>query len=291
MRPAGRSHASSRGGPAGRDPELHQRLSRALAAKLQDAIGAARFAPDGRLESWADALVPGVDGALLDGAARDLCLAGLRRPASPTALAVNSFLNWRLRPGGLELAGEGGFRELHFGARCPTGVRGTPPLLDVVAIGAGTVVAVTAQGADYLGAGRGAGDLAPAYDHLPLAGDLRSWKDALPAPRGCAGPFRHLDTTALFKKAAGLARTFPGRRLRLLYLFLEPTDAAAHPAFAAHRAELERLELLTRGSAVAFSSQCFGELWTAWSLHDEPPWLRGLAAGLLARYAVVAAGR
>ena len=53
------------------------------------------------------------------------------RPAAPArqlpALTINSFLNWQRCPDRLALAGESGFRELRFEARCPTGIRGTPP--------------------------------------------------------------------------------------------------------------------------------------------------------------------
>ena len=265
--------------------ELHQRLGRALAGKLRLAIGASRFAPDGRLTSLDDALVPGVDASLLDALARDSCAAGLRQPASPTALAVNSFLNWRATPGLLDLAGLKGFRELHFCARCPTGVRGTPPLLDVVALGDQGVVAVAARTVEYLT--EPGGRLAPAYAGLKLGDGLSAW-NALLDDGGTR--FKRVDAPALVKKAIGLANTFPERRVRLLYLYLEPEGAAALAPFAAHRAELAELALRTSGSAVGLHAQSFGELWDGWSALGEPPWLREIAARLRARYAVAAAG-
>jgi hypothetical protein len=224
--PSGRRGTPSGGGErATNHAELHQRLGRALAGRLRLAIGASRFAPDGRLASWDDALVPGVDGSLLDSLAREACAAGLRQPASPTALAINSFLNWRTAPEMLELAGLAGFRELHFAARCPTGVRGTPPLLDVVALGDQGVVAVAARSVEYLA--ESGGRLAPAYGGLRLRDGLAAWGGLLGGGDGSGAPrFRRVDAPALVKKAIGLANTFPDRRVRLLYLFLEPEDAA-----------------------------------------------------------------
>ena len=284
MEPSGRRGTPAGGAErAGNYAELHQRLGRALAGRLRLAIGASRFAPDGRLASWDDALVPGVDASLLDSLARDSCAAGLRQPGSPTALAVNSFLNWRSAPGMLDLAGLGGFRELHFAARCPTGVRGTPPLLDVVALGDEGVVAVAARTVEYLA--EPGGRLAPAYAGLRLGDGLAAWGGLL-----ADGRFRRVDAAALVKKAIGLANTFPERRIRLLYLFLEPEDAAGIAPFADHRVELDELAERTSGSAVELQAQSFGELWTGWSGRGEPPWLRDIAARLRARYAVAAAG-
>ena len=293
MDPSGRRGTPSGGGErATNHAELHQRLGRALAGRLRLAIGASRFAPDGRLASWDDALVPGVDGSLLDNLAREACAAGLRQPASPTALAINSFLNWRTAPEMLELAGLAGFRELHFAARCPTGVRGTPPLLDVVALGDQGVVAVAARSVEYLA--ESGGRLAPAYGGLRLRDGLAAWGGLLSGGDGAGGRgaarFRRVDVAALVKKAIGLANTFPDRRVRLLYLFLEPEDAAGLAPFAAHRAELAELAERTSGSAVGLQAQSFGELWAAWSARGEPPWLRDIAARLQVRYAVAAAG-
>lgn len=265
--------------------ELHQRLGRALAGKLRLAIGASRFAPDGRLANWDDALVPGVDASLLDTLAREACAPGLRQPTSATALAVNSFLNWRANPEMLDLAGLEGFRELHFAARCPTGVRGTPPLLDVVALGGDAVVAVAARAVEYLA--EPGGRLAPAYGGLRLADGLSSWNGLLADD----GRFRRVDAAALVKKAIGLANTFPRRRIRLLYLYLEPEDAAGLAPFAAHRAELAELREATAGSAVELQALSFHELWAGWARLAEPPWLRDVATRLRTRYAVAAAGQ
>ena len=66
------------------------------------------------------------------------------------ALALNSFLPWLDASRVLRLAASG-FRELNFDARCPTGVRGTPPHIEVVASGPDGVVGVTVRVFDYLG--------------------------------------------------------------------------------------------------------------------------------------------
>src|SRR5260370_2533040 len=58
----------------------------------------------------------------------------LRAAHSSAALAVNTFGPWREDASSLQV-GEMGFRRIRFEATCPTGLRGTPPHLDLLADG------------------------------------------------------------------------------------------------------------------------------------------------------------
>jgi hypothetical protein len=209
--------------------------------------------------------------------------ARLRLPQSASAMALNSFLPWRDRSEGLVLVGQGPFTELRFAARCPTGVRGTPPLLDLLAANGDSLVAVAARGADYIG--RKPSRLAAAYAGTRLPDDMAGWQSLLDLLEGEPGRFRHIDAVALLKNAIGLARTFPGRRLTLLYLFWEPRTAD-DLAFHRHRAEIRLLAQTVQGAVVSFEARSFDELWSEWDAIADLPWLREMVAELRARYAV-----
>ena len=206
-----------------------------------------------------------------------------RIPESGAAIALNSFLPWLRAPDRLPLAGVTGFDNLTFDARCPTGVRGTPPHLDMIAANEENVVAVTARGADYLGR-KPWHVLAAAYDSVEvpsqrsgpgstLLRSLRGKRDDLPRSRCRFG---------MVKFALGLGRTFPNHRLKLLYLFWEPLDAeASYDVFVHHRRDgASWLTELVAQSGVAFHAQSFDELWSEWEQAIDEPWLRELVAQL-----------
>jgi hypothetical protein len=274
-----RENGNGRGG-------LASRVGQALDSAVRSSIGPQHFGLDGRLARWSLCLVPGIDETLLRNGG-PLDVARLRQPDNATALAVNSFLNWQRCPHLLHLAGQGGFRELRFEARCPTGIRGTPPLLDLVAVSGQVVVAVTARCAEYLGQRRC--KVAVGYAHMRPIPALLPWIDLLSSLQERPRQFRYVDAPALIKHAIGLGRTFPNRTARLLYLFWEPVDAAGHEPFREHRAELAGLAARVAGSAVSFAAQSFHELWAEWEELSEPDWLRGIVARLKFRYGVAMA--
>jgi hypothetical protein len=265
------------------------RLSHALAAVLRSRIGDSRYGLDGRLIDWTDVLMPGVDAKLLPFGPGGVDGSRLRHPEVAAAIALNSFLNWRRCPDRLPLGGETGFRELRFDARCPTGVRGTPPVLDLIAAGDKVVVAVTARGPEYLE--RRQSRLAAAYDRLRPPDGLAPWIMLLDTAKEAAPPFRHVDLPALVKHALGLGQTFADRRMKLLYLFWEPTGASRAAGFHEHRRELADLAERVERSAVQLLAQSFDELWAEWARLAEPEWLREIVARLKERYAVAMPGR
>jgi hypothetical protein len=211
----------------------------------------------------------------------------LRRLAQPDtgpSLALNSFLPWLDHVDQLRLAGETGFSEMHFDTRCPTGVRGTPPQLELIALGQDTIAAVTARSTEYLQRRRGR--LAAAYDDLEVPQSLGAWHGVLRTLQTKPGSDRFVDAATLLKFAIGLARTFPRHRIALVYLFLETADAADLSPFAAHRAEVEALVERSRGTAVELHAMSFAQLWDDWTQPGNPEPIRQAAARLKRRYAV-----
>jgi hypothetical protein len=199
-------------------------------------------------------------------------------------LALSSFLPWLDQPDGLRLAGITRFRELNFDVRCPTGVRGTPPHIEVVASGPAGVVGATARSFDYLALRRS--KLSAAYATLDVPSALAPWAALMRAETDGQERFRYLDVPTLGKLAIGLGRIFEHRPVRLLYLFLEPVDAGICQPFLDHRAELAWVAEQTRDSAVVLVASSFHELWEEWCVAETPATLREIAAQLSRAYAV-----
>ena len=214
--------------------------------------------------------------------------AKLARPGTTAALTLGSFLPWLEHGSTLPLAGIVGFKELHFDARCPTGVRGTPPVIDFMATGSGGVAGACACVFDYLV--RRPRAITPAYRTLELSAGLRAWSVHLGPEGDRRHAFRHVDAAALAKLAIGLGRTFSGRPVRLLYLFLEPLAGAELPCFRRHRQELAELVESTAGGDVLLVPMSFHELWATWQGDTTPPAVRGIVAELSRRYGVAMAG-
>ena len=263
---------------------LAQSLQQALARQLRDVIGSERFGSSpSQLISWQTGLVAGLSPDLLGHRLADL-QPRLTRPDTAMALVLNSFLPWLDQVEALQLADIGRFQELNFDARCPTGVRGTPPHIELVASGPAGVVGATACVFDYLAMRQSS--LSAAYLTLTVPPSLTPWITLMHASADGTDDFRYVDVPALSKLAVGLGRIFAFRPVRLLYLFLEPADAADVPVFAAHRAELARLVERTRESSVSLLALSFHELWQAWCADVAPTNLRAVAAQLQRRYAV-----
>src|SRR5918994_65259 len=79
-----------------------------------------------------------------------------------SALALNSFLPFLSVADQLPVAGWVGFDAVQFEVRCPTGLRGTPPHLDLLALREGVAVAVTVRWTQYLRRRKSA--VAPPHD-------------------------------------------------------------------------------------------------------------------------------
>jgi hypothetical protein len=214
----------------------------------------------------------------------------LSSPDSAAALAVNSFLPWRHATAELPLAGWIGFDAVQFDVRCPTGLRGTPPHLDLLALRVEVAVAVTVRCIEYLS--RRKTSVAPSYDRLLAATPgLDPWRQQLDRLRREPRRYRHVDLGALIKFAVALGRTFPERLTALLYLFWEPLDAARFEEFGRHRQELAELQEAVKEGRVTFAAVTFDAMWRDWAERGVPDWVADHVDRLRARYCVsIAAG-
>ena len=212
-------------------------------------------------------------------------LAGKFRAAhSSSALAVNCFAPFKRHLSDLRVSGAEGFSSLQFEAKCPTGLRGTPPNLDVLLERGERVVAIESKCLEYLSAH--VADFSCAY--LTRIQDERrhtTWYRELlrlvEAPRA----YRWLDTAQLVKHALGLMHTYPGRALTLLYLYWEPLNASNLSVFGEHQRETTAFAERVASSRLAFESMTYNDLWTSWD-SGAPQWLRAHLRCLRDRYGV-----
>lgn len=261
---------------------LVQRTGLALAEALRHDGAPQSVVVDGRIRRASDLLIDGIaDRELPDSIDRTR----LKTAHSAAALAINSFLPWLSVPDQLPLGGWVGFDAVQFEVRCPTGLRGTPPHLDLLALREGIAVAVTVRCTEYLG--RRKSTVAPSYDRLLAATPtLAPWHRLLEELRAQPSTWRHVDLGGLVKYALALGRTFPDRSTTLLYLFWEPLDASQFDEFRRHRAELASLSEALRDARVGFEAHSFESLWHEWSERRSPSWLTSHVTRLRTRYNV-----
>jgi hypothetical protein len=261
---------------------LTQRTGFALAEALRQAQADDLLVANGRIRRISDLLI---DGVRHDQLPDSIDRTRLRSPHSVTALTINSFLRWQDATDQLPLAGWIGFDAVQFEVRCPTGLRGTPPHLDFVALRAEVVVAVTVRCVEYLSRRKTA--VATSYDRLLAATPgLDPWRAELEQLRREPGRYRHVDLGALVKFALALGRTFPERPTILLYLYWEPLNAADFDEFRGHRREAAELAAATGDARVAFDALSFDEMWRQWAALAAPAWLPDHVNRLRARYSV-----
>ena len=209
----------------------------------------------------------------------------LDTPHSGMALVINSFLPWQKEAYRLPLGNQLGFDAIQFDVRCPTGLRGTPPHLDLLALRDDHAVGVTVRSVEYLR--RKKSSISETYDNmLGETPGMSPWWKHLNEWRAGHLAYHHVDLPALVKYATALGRTFPDRSSTLVYLYWEPMDAASYDEFRHHRQELLTLSTAVTGARVDIVSQSFDALWTGWADHQGPDWLPAHVERLRNRYAV-----
>ena len=261
---------------------LAQRTGLALAQALRQQRDGDMIFVNGPIRGIVDLLIEGVRHEQLPSS---IDRTRLRSPQSAAALAVNTFLPWRSAPDQLPLAGWIGFDAVQFEVRCPTGLRGTPPHLDLLALRDEVAVAVIVRCIEYLSRRKTA--VAPSYDRLlATTSGLEPWRRELDRLRQQAQPYRHVDPGALIKFALALGRTFPDRPTTLLYLYWEPLNGDRFEEFCRHRQETAELADATRDARVTFVPQCVQAMWQEWAGRTAPSWLADHVGRLRARYCV-----
>ena len=241
----------------------------------------------GYLRDLQDNLLPGIEFDLIrsdieKGAGNELEQKFLAIHSS-TALAVNAFGLFKSsylcnfnRHGKT-------FERPVFERRCPTGLRGTAPNLDVwFAAAKEAVVAVESKLTEYFKPKKA--EFSDSYCDRKLPGGEPCWWNVL-AEAKTAGK-RHLDVAQLVKHYFGLRRHMCDNQIEsveLLYVFWEPTNAAEIECCVQHRQEIELLKDAVVDSEIKFSALSYSELWQEW---DQVPALQVHVANLRDRYEI-----
>lgn len=248
---------------------------------------ATKFDSQGYVVDLRENLLPGVDFDAIrtdfDAGAGHELEGKMRAPHSSSALAVNMFGRWRRDPTSLCVRGETGFESLRCEVQCSTGLGGTPPHLDVVAVSRDAVVAIESKCLEYLQMKRAF--FSHSYETIADARANSAFFKLIPRLRANADEFKSLDAAQLVKHYLGLSKCWPGKRIVLLYAYWEPKNASAFDEFVEHRKEVDKFcELVCAESNFTFSAACHRELWTEWENADMPEWLGDQVVGLRQRY-------
>ena len=150
---------------------------------------------------------------------------------SSSALAVNAFAPFPTRLPELALPDSGPFSGLEFERKCPNGLRGNSPNLDVLLEGPEEVVGFESKLAEPMTATRA--KFSPQYrESLRDRLGSSAWFLEMCSLEDDPNRYGFLDAAQLVKHAFGLINTFPGRNVKLLYLFWEPRNSRDRPFFA-----------------------------------------------------------
>jgi len=265
--------------------DLRTLAEQAATARLRALKPTTRFldqAP-GYLADWADNLVAGVtthdfEADLRHGAGNELTdrpdeRAKFRASYSSSALAVNTFGPFRHHPDRLTLFGRGGFSATRFERACPNGLSGTGPHFDFWCLSADAAVAIESKFLETMDpkTAKFSGQyLKPFVDGSTRIVES-PWADVFQALRDDPKTYAHLDAAQLLKHYLGLKHSHPDRERVLLYLFWEPTNAAALPEYVSHRNEVRDFARRVKGCATRFIALSHADLWSHWQDHSHSP--------------------
>ena len=268
-----------------------ERAKRALGEALVRERGEGVLDPAGPRHYTAvieDNLVDGIPldtvrAAFAAGAGHELA-SKMRAAYSSSALAINSFAPWLQSLDALALAGRRGFRSLNFEVPCSTGLRGTAPHLDVVVEQLDTVVAIESKCLEPLSGGTG--EFSSSYEGIVDERASTTWFRQIAAIRANPKAYRYLDAAQLTKHALGLARTYSGKDITLMYVYWEPVNADQLSEYQEHNRELERFKAAVAGERVQFVAQSYPALWATWELESAGTWRDAHLRRVRARYEI-----
>ena len=185
---------------------------------------------------------------------------------SSAALVVNCFAPFRKRGEIVDIPSLGKFKVQNFEKKCPTGLRGTPPHLDVLLSNDSGHIAIESKFTEHF------------KTTTPVFKDAyfkKEWEiDTIDGffkemNRICGqsgGNYSYLDAAQLIKHAIGLANTYCEEVKALVYLYWRPLDLDSVPVavrdiILQHETEIEQFSSRVNNSALKFHALCYNELW------------------------------
>ena len=230
---------------------------------------------NGYLESPEQNLVTGIGQSNLESIKKDYCQGSgsewntkIRAVHSSSALVANTFGRWKSDPSKLIIQGMSGFREPALEKKCPTGLGGTPPNLDVVLESESTIVGIESKLLEPLSSKRPEFSESYSKTKLPYCED--QWWQLLEMARGASNSFKYFDVAQIIKHYLGLRHSYSdGRNVHLIYIYWQPVNMANFTEYKMHSDEIEKATRVVQGSAVNFISMTYEDLWNSWKGDEE----------------------
>lgn len=202
---------------------------------------------------------------------------------SSSGLAVNCFAPFKQNLADLMLPVGDSFASLHFEKKCPTGLKGTPPNLDILLENGKEVIGIESKFTEFLV--KHPSEFADKYK--------KEWPGAAyyceEMCRIINQPqlYFHLNAAQLIKHAFGLTNTYNQKNVTLLYLYWEPANPESNCIFAKHREEINEFAERVKGSTPKFEAMSYPELWQLWRKNPNmPTWVQCHLDNLEKRYLV-----
>jgi len=188
---------------------------------------------------------------------------------SSAALVANCFGLWKKCPAQFSFCGQEGFDALQFERKCPTGLSGTPPHLDVFLENKECVIGIESKLLEYFSPKQGEFSNSYTRASLPQAED--SWWKAKEWVEQQGE--MHLDAAQLIKHYLGLANldSVGDKQLYLVYLFWEPENARQFPVCQQNRKEIRAFSRRSLDSSVTFITLSYLQLWNRWARKNIRP--------------------
>lgn len=208
-----------------------------------------------------------------------------RAAHSSSALAVNSFGPFKRQIADLKILDAEPFGSLYFERKCPTGLRGNAPNLDVFLEADSSIIGIESKLIEYLISKRA--KFSSAYEQIKDKRRETAWFCEMLRLMREPESYVWLDAAQLIKHAFGLTnpQTFCCKSATLLYLYWEPLNAARYSEFSEHRREIEKFAKRVCGSSPSFKAMSYPELWSRWG-QTAPDWLMKHLDNLKSRYGV-----
>jgi hypothetical protein len=186
---------------------------------------------------------------------------------SSAALAANVFGRWKTDPAKLKLLGFSGFNSIKLEYKCPTGLGGTPPNLDVLLQSSDVIIGIESKLLEPLTLTKPR--FSPTYsrDRLPFCEE--SWWNLLQQLHHW--PPAHLDASQLVKHYLGLRNKFStSQKVFLVYLFWKPLNASDIAEYSRHAEDINKFQnAISKSSSIQFITMDYLQLWDSWSKDTE----------------------
>ena len=206
----------------------------------------------------------------------------MRAVHSSSALAVNSFSPFKRRVEELRvLDDETEFTELRFEAKCPTGLQGTAPHLDLVLTNENSVLGVESKLTEPLAPKQA--KFTESYDALAERRGGTNWFAHLRFLRENPAHYKWVDAAQLIKHALGLMNCFEEKERTLVYLYWRPLNWEEIDAYRGLNEEIQNLQAAVADKECGFAYLSYNELWQRWERLLDASWKDHLRA-LKGRY-------